>query len=261
MRFDFCDTVTSDRVSAIVDLDAGTAVAQKSGSGANESASIVDVGTYYIVTLSGSINETTGCFQITNATYGAGAIDIVGAQLELSSKSTSYIPTTSGTETRAQDTLLITDINAFCQQSSGVPYNASEGTIVLEYEPLRLGVTQGVFTFGSTYNDRISLYISATNQAFFAVTTSGVAQTSLATGADAVGLSPQKTAIAYKANNCQLVHNGIASSVDTSCTIPSVVNGSIGSVVSGGFPANVLIKSIQYFPVRKTQAEMEALTS
>jgi len=103
MRFDFCDTVTSDRVSAIVDLDAGTAVAQKSGSGANESASIVDVGTYYIVTLSGSINETTGCFQITNATYGAGAIDIVGAQLELSSKSTSYIFTTTAAATRAED--------------------------------------------------------------------------------------------------------------------------------------------------------------
>lgn len=107
VRMDFCDSGSSNRVSAIVDLDAETATLQASGTGSNADAFVeyVDHGPNdVLIRVRGRVATTTPRMQFSNATYGNNlALLVTGADLKLASSFSSYIPTTTTSATRAED--------------------------------------------------------------------------------------------------------------------------------------------------------------
>jgi hypothetical protein len=148
----------------------------------------------------------------------ATEVYIWGAQLELGSVATSYIPTSGSTVTRAADDLEISgsDFSDF--------YNQSEGTVYAEAvysagdtAPIQFGgssTNRMVLYQGGTYHG-FGVWVSGVNQAFF---------TGLGSGPSGELV---RSAGSWKVNNFKGATDGVGAS-DTSGTIPTVDKALIG---------------------------------
>lgn len=176
------------------------------------------------------------------------SVKIWGAQVELGSFATSYIPTTTTTVTRAADTLTVT---------TGSWYNGA-GLGTLSSEGLQMS---GASTTASTAeiwqdtNNKISCrmtsnyyMLAGVNQAVFSMSlTQGILQ---------------KQAFAYDTNNFAASKNGSLVGTDTSgdlVTSPSLMR--IGNTDgNASYYYNGWIQKVKYYPARVSNTQLNLLT-
>ena len=218
-------------------------------------------GGWYRVSVTGTADSTTTtCFvnlsdgSITYTGDGVSGAFLYGAQLEVGSFATSYIPTVASTVTRAADVAVMTGTNF----SSW--YNASEGTVVVNADSSRGGTAAStrVFLFVDGTGTNI---IRSNGQSTLQVIDTSVTQASIA----GVPLIPFdgtafKFASAYKLDDFATVTTG-AVVTDTSGTVPTGINQLI---LSGGSSTTVLnghIRTFTFYPSRLTNAQLQALSA
>ena len=184
-----------------------------------------------------------------------------GAQLEAGAFATSYIATTSASATRTADAASMTGTNF----SSW--FNNGEGSMYLEHNIPSYG--GGINFLGWALNTG-TVSTNAIN--FFAnynstgrVRTLGYNGTTLDidtySGTVLTANTFIKTSMAIKANDFALSVNGATVVTDTAAAVPPVNQLAIGSYGGGGNPLNGWIKKIAYYPIRVTNAQLQALTS
>jgi hypothetical protein len=185
-----------------------------------------------------------------------GSIFIYGAQVELGSFATSYIPTVASQVTRSADVATMTGTNF----SSW--YNQTEGTLVFEgstFKPTTVSPSAnvGVEANDGTLNNRnVIQYLN--NLAYVQTTTAGsvVAALSQAYTASAT----DKLAYTYKVNDFAFARNGALVGTDTSGGVPVVDRLAIGNYQSQSL-LNGHIRQIAYYNTRLPNAQLQTLTA
>lgn len=212
-----------------------------------------------VFTTTGFTTLAIGCgpAPVNGASGAAGnSCHVWGAQVEVGSFPTSYIPTTSATATRAADVANIGTLAPW--------YNPNEGTVCAEVElpnqalnsvtAVSFGLSSGVF------GD--STYLSHTNNGdYLSVANGGVTQATAGVGALLAGV--KKVAAAYKLNDFGYSRAGAAAVTDTSGTVSATATAaSIGKAPWGSSNyLNGYIRQIRYWPVRRPNADLQSLTS
>jgi len=181
---------------------------------------------------------------------GFSGIYIWGAQLEAGSFATSYIPTVASQVTRSADSASMTGTNF----SSW--YNAGEGTVYAEINPLALATSSGVTINDNTTSNRIRVTTNSTTDQSL-ITTSGTAQATL-DGGTPVANTAMKLATSYKTNDFALSLNGGTVATDTSGSIPVVTQLQIGAETTT--IGTLTLKKVAYYPIRVSNANLIALT-
>jgi len=186
---------------------------------------------------------------------GTSGIFAYGAQLEVGSFATSYIPTVASTVTRAADNATMTGTNF----SSW--YNASEGTMVASWLTTSVvtPIILGIFSISDgTANERIQIRrVAASNAAGFIVADGGVTQyVDQITASSGINTS----ALAYKVNDFIGANNGSIGTADTSGTLPTPTQADIGFSPTQTY-INGHIRTLTYYPQRLANAQLQALTA
>jgi hypothetical protein len=178
---------------------------------------------------------------------------IWGAQLEVGSFATSYIPTVASQVTRNADVATMTGTNF----SSW--YNASAGTFVLDGDTFTVATVDFPLTASDgSNNNRFGVYRSNLSLTGYVVT-GNVTQMELGFNVAAVNTT-FRIAVAATANNGNVAVNGAIGAGDTSITMPTVDRLSIGSNSGAGFMSGH-IRQIAYFNTRLPNAQLQALTA
>jgi hypothetical protein len=183
---------------------------------------------------------------------GTGNVYVYGAQLEAGAFPTSYIPTVASQVTRAADQTSIVAPN-FAPW-----YNQSEGSWVASFSPYAVAGGVVVQIGAATNADRFQLLNA--NDVQISVSTGNVGQGTIDAGTLSAGAT-NNLAYAYRTNDTAASLNGGAAVADNTVTLPIVDRLLIGSTV---IPANFLnghMRSIRYYPIRLSNAQLQALTS
>ena len=245
LELDFSNSKFSSADYVKFDVDTGTAYA--SGNGATYSVTDYGNGWYrFSLTATCTSSGDTGVIVriINNEPHYAW-----GAQLEQGSFPTSYIPTSGSAVTRADD-LASLAVSKF-------GYNQDQGSVVVESNFFGGTNTSALCYIGEDTSDRIVLYYSNQNLNF-QVRSNGVSQAS-------ENLSGQrnKAAFRYKLNDIVLAGDGSITSTDTAANLLGGTQNNIyiGSYYhNAGAHLNGHIKSIKYYPVGLSNAQLQALT-
>jgi len=203
-------------------------------------------------------------FTLPANTISGNGIFIWGAQLEAGSFPTSYIPTTSSQVTRAADVASITGANF----SSW--YNQTEGTVFASGDFVNAGAgsfSRPVALAGANVGiDEISLYTrisvgAGDGSIFGAVTVNSSLEGDLSAPIGQPNLSGgYGSAIAYKANDFGLSSNGLAPTVDTSGTLPTITQLIIMGNVRFQNRLSGHIRRLTYWPARLPNTTLQSLT-
>jgi hypothetical protein len=192
---------------------------------------------------------------------GTSGIYIWGAQLEAGAFPTSYIPTSGASATREPDivSIPVTDFG----------YNQKAGTVVCEFDT-QFGTTgfPRIWEIGNTTTNvnRVLTYINASSsQVRSGVLANNVTAADLLLKTDPTPASG-KLAFAFADNDFAGVIDGGSPVVDTSgsLTTPSIPRNTFkigGAGDTAAVNMNGHIKSIQYYPRRLTNAQLQRLTS
>jgi hypothetical protein len=183
---------------------------------------------------------------------GVGSVHLWGAQLELGSFPTSYIPTTTTALTRSADVCSITGSNF-----SGF-YNQSEGTMLANAFTPASGDRTVLAADDNTANEMIRLRTEGTNP-FFKVTDGGSDVVAIDAGTVTANTA-FKLIGAYKVNDFASSINGGSAVTDTTGTIPTVDRMRIGAG-QGGNTMCGCISAIRYFKKRLPDAKLQSLTT
>ena len=178
-----------------------------------------------------------------------------GFQAEAGAFATSYMPTVASQVTRAADSASMTGTNF----SSW--YNQSEGSFYAEATAAALSSTAGnPGTFVGISDGTVSnrLRLKSENGTAWEGAVAGTSQFAIGTYGSA-GVS-YKLAGAYKVNDFAYSFNGTTAATDTLGTVPVVSQMQIGNLTTAR-EFNGTIKKIVYYPVRVTNAQLQALTS
>lgn len=187
---------------------------------------------------------------------GTSGIYIWGAQLEASFFITSYIPTVASQVTRSTDAASMTSTNF------STWYNIVEGTIYSEG-----GIP---YDYNANYQTLYSLNDGASDSYIQLQIDSSINSTInseiklagsvVANFAPAYTSGFTKVAFAYKANDVNSAKDGLAGTTDTSVNLPTNTQINIGATRTGGSILNGTIRKIAYYPLRLTDAQLQALT-
>ena len=188
-------------------------------------------------------------FQLNENTNEDIDIYIWGAQTEVGSFPTSYIPTSGSTATRSADVASI-GVSEF-------GYNQSEGTVVVEFQNTEINSTDRMVSIndGSGNNAYQIQHVNGTS-------TSG----RIRVGAtdymfsNRTAISSGKAALLYSEEYAQFATDGSANSQDTTVATATMTSLNIGHI-NGASQCNGHIKSLRYFPRKLTESQLEALTS
>lgn len=189
---------------------------------------------------------------------GTSGVLIFGAQLELGSFASSYIPTAGSTVTRAADQVSLA--------GTLFPLNQSEGTLYAKFGCIGVptSVDANILTVsGATAADeRHSLARLTSRKTRFQVidgTANVVVLDSTGTVSD---LTQAKVAGAYKADDSAAAMIGETVQSDNTCTMPTTTHIIFGNRASDGARAlNGWLFEAAYFPTRKTNSQLQALAS
>lgn len=249
--------------TAIFDLDTGTVV-----SATAVTATIQNVGNGWYrcsatATATATANALLG-WHIANGntvTYtgdGYSGIYIWGAQLEAGAFATSYIQTVAATVTRAADAASMTGANF----SSW--YNAGEGTLFTEAKTLSVGSASRVICeiSNGTTSNRSQQTVNSSGSLVWFVNSGGVTSANSITSGSTSSNTNFKIASAYKVNDFATVGNAQAAATSTSGnTALDQNNLRIGARFDDTLRINGTIKKFAYYPIRCTNAQLQALTS
>jgi hypothetical protein len=187
----------------------------------------------------------------------AGTAFVWGAQLEAGAFATSYIPTIASTVTRSADVATITG-SLFSQW-----YGQPQGTFVAAFDmaggSASFANNRAVLVARESATSSHNIY-NGSGQVTGWTVVSGVDQAYLTTGAVAAD-TVTNIAYAYKANDFAASRNGGTVATDTSGTLPTPTVFGIGSNSAGSLFLSGHIQSIQYYPVRAADFQLQALTT
>ena len=242
--------------------------------GSGITASMVSVGNGWYrcaATISAALAGSNTCgVAVANADAQFGfngndfsGIFIWGAQVEAGAFATSYIPTVASQVTRAADSAVMTGTNF----SSW--YNQAQGTLYAEgflNNPAVTGVQNrrlAEISDGSN-NNKISFGRAALASDLRVIYTVSGVNINGTNGQVASSVFPSaKVAVAYKAADYAFSPNGASVTTSTASNVPVVNRLDIGNDVSNGATgsANGTIKKIAYYPLRVTNAQLQAITT
>jgi hypothetical protein len=199
---------------------------------------------------------STNCNQIEiifskGGTSGGGVTFAWGAQLELASFATSYIPTVASQVTRSADAANMTGANFTSW------YRADEGTLYADINPRALATTSGISINDNTVSNRIRLATTSVSDQG-TVTTSGTDQ-AVINGGTPVANTNMRLALGYKVNDFGLSLNASTTSTDTVGTVPVVNQLQIGAETTSR--GNLTLKKVAYYPAKLTSAQLQAITT
>ena len=197
---------------------------------------------------------TTSAFGATFTATGTDGMYFYGAQTEIASGPSSYIPTVASTVQRAADECVMTGSNF----SSW--FNASSGTFFAHASRSRTSDVGRIASANdNTANESIDIGASTTGQ--FIVTDGGSALATITPGTVAVNTA-FKIAGAFELNDVQAALGGTLGTTDTSVTIPTVTQLHIGRQ-GGASPVylNGTVSLLKYWPTRLPDATLQALTA
>jgi hypothetical protein len=232
------------------------------------SSSVTSVGNnWYRISVTGTYTGTVGYNEFQFITPSSiVSLFVWGMQLEAGYFATSYIPTTSASVTRTADAASMTGTNfsSWFNNAQGTLYaeqyitNVTAGSVnnqtaacLYKDSSNFIATGQGVGDAGGT-GQRSSIWVIHNN------TTQVYASTG---NFITVGLT-LKNAVAYETNNFAYSANTQTLITDTSGTVPAVNSLSIGFYLIGiNYYANNPIRKIAFYPVRVTNAQLQALTS
>ena len=175
-----------------------------------------------------------------------------GAQLELGSYATSYIPTSGASATRNQE---------LCNNATPV-INSTEGVLYAEIKGLVDGGANRFITLGDgTANNSIGLYLNlALGRITVEIRSSGSSNQYL-NYSSATQTDMNKIAVSYKDNDCQLWINGVKVAFSTTALAPIALNkiNFATSTGSQSFFGNT--KGLKYYPKALADVQLEDLTT
>jgi len=192
------------------------------------------------------------------ATAGVLVCTVTGtvqfAQLEASLFASSFIPTSGASVTRAADSAVMTSTNF----SSW--FNASEGTFVASASTDSTASTRGVYAASDgTNNNRI--YLSTTTDTNHLVVASGSTQANITVAGVVSDNTVFRDAFAYRANDINGATNGVLGTPDPASTLPVVDQFRIGARGDNSIRLDGRIRTIDYYPTRLTDAQLQALST
>jgi hypothetical protein len=176
-----------------------------------------------------------------------------GAQLEVGSYATSYIPTQGATATRVVETCIQTPPSGIIGQTEGTMYCEIDVKSGYDVNNLILTLSDGTannFMYINRSNGKLEVYIK----------TSGVAQLSYLS-ASILSVGIHKLSLSYKLNDFVLYLDGVLMHSDTSGTVPSCNKINVGSYYNESLPFNNRIKDVKLYNTRLTNEELAALTT
>jgi hypothetical protein len=192
-------------------------------------------------------NPTVGIRIVTDT----DAIDVDLFQHELGAFITSPVPTVASQVTRAADDITIL--------TSAFPFSATEGTVAVAMTPIAL-TSGNIFNINAGALDATSIY-STPNVSSHLVVRDTTTQANLDAGTF-VASQQSKIAVAYKADDFAASLDGGAVVTDAAGTIPaSMTVLCIGTTAPKNGPINGHIKRLDYYAVRKTNAELVVLST
>jgi hypothetical protein len=231
-------------------------------------ATITSVGNgWYRCSLTATLAASASCtadIYLANAdntnSFAGNAFDGValwGFQTELGAFPTSYIATVAATATRSADAASMTGTNF----SSW--YNQGEGTLFTEFAWVGLRSVAGqrilVVDNGTTTN-YWGMVGTSTNIMQNPVVVNGVTEAANSTPATTYSVNTYyKQTVAIAVNNTVAAINGAAGTTDTVALVPTV-NTLRLCASSAGVGENIRIRRISYYPLRLTNAQLQALT-
>jgi hypothetical protein len=249
-------------VKAVQPQDIGTTIRLDSTGGGAAGKAVTLTSEWQRVSISPS---PTGYaqYRLISSPGTATQLYLWGAQLEEGSFPTSYIPTSGSTVTRSPDLASI-PVSAF-------GYNQEAGTVVVEASPLSDTNSTAVALASSTDNSglqerwHIRSQSTDTVRVLTAIPGNDPFST-LGSVVDVTGITipgTYKAAHTLEENYSQVAVNGSLSTADTSVSFPDVNELRIGALSSDATTAvlNGHIKSIQYYPRRLTDAQLQELTA
>jgi hypothetical protein len=241
------------------DLSSGTII--QTGGNSNVTITPYPNGWYRCSTTITKTN-TNGNFYILNwnntnsytGTTGYG-VYIWGAQVELASFPTSYIPTVASTVTRSADRASITGANF----SSW--YNQTEGTMFVDINsaPIATAIQVAYDINNGTTSERIFTRRLAAGTISTAITDNNTLQATI--GGFAIAASARyRSSLAYKLNDFSGSVNGATNDTASSGTLPTVTVMNIGAIQAGTNQTNGTIAQLSYYPVRLSNSQLQTLT-
>jgi hypothetical protein len=273
-RYLYIAYAASPSTIAQFDLVAGTATIISGGLSGTCSIQAVGNGWYrciYNITLAATsierMNITPSNTILTTGTWssftgdGYSGVFIWGAQVEAGAFATSYIPTTTAQVTRSADAASMTGTNF----SSW--FRTDEGTLYAEGNTARPssdanGVAFSINDNSSANRIQLGLTTNDTRAVRVYLSANGTEQVSdMRVGTITVGQFT-KNAFVYKVNDFIASSAGSLSSADTSGSIPTVNQLTVG--YNGVATNSILcgnIKKLAYYPKRLTNAELQGLTT
>jgi hypothetical protein len=197
----------------------------------------------------------TGDFEI--RVFGGSTLEVFGAQLELGSYPTSYIPTLGASVTRVADAASKTGISSLIGQT--------EGTIFAEINLAKLLGIQSRYILvisDNTADNRIYIAFSGSSSNILRarIFSAGVQQISIDT-ATISSLGKYKLALAYNNNDAVLYVNGVQIGTDTSVTIPACSQLNVCANQAGASPFDDGINQALLFKTRLSNTELAQLTT
>jgi hypothetical protein len=260
----------SNNVSCVFVNTAGVFAAAagiNSGTASGATGSVISVGNgWYRLILTGipdsGVGSGTAALRINlhtgaTASYagdGYSGVFIWGAQLEAGAFPTSYIATTTASVTRNADVASMTGANF-----SGW-YNSSQGTLFSNSLPPDAAAFFAfqIISDGTNANELQQRTVSGGTNPTFVVNT--LSSTVASIGVVLAKGVENKIASAYKVDDFQSAVNGTLGTADNSGAVPTVTQLDLGRRANGTTYLNGYIRTIRYYPVRNSDAQLQALT-
>ena len=221
---------------------------------------------WYRLTYTNSVSQIINVGDLLTCYFGAiGGITyttadswgVWGGQLEAGAFATSYIPTVATQVTRSEDFARMTNVSPW--------YNAAQGTLFYEMTfdaSYNYPVTPTFYQAASANGNIIGVYSNIATQFVGLIRSGAVNQASM--GVTATVLGGHKVAIAYSAGSAAAVVDNLAVVTGTPATLPTIDTLGIAGLQSGYTQVgNAVghIRRITYYPIRVSNAQLQALTS
>ncbi len=242
-----------------------TPAATGTGSYTAGSARMTDAGSgWFRISAAGQIvtGQTDGRFELINTTADNGetaeATNSVfwwGMQVEEGAAPSSYIATTTGSVTRAAESIVTTDKTWF---------NAAAGTWYAKARKQNVSALDGyIFEMGGTGEDRHFFRNASATNPTYSITDNNISTAEIDGGTIADDTS-FKMAGAYAVNDVALSVDGGAVVTDTSVALPALSDIDqleIGFGSGGNVSWNDPVAALKYWNVRKADGFLQAITA